>query len=117
MRAVEVLQAVDAGERQVAGFQVPARLELGVLVALAEIALDAAVGERPQFRPAVDRLDVAEVVAHHAEQLLHVRQPEVLHEHLVDLGRAFVLDGDAVVAAAIERAEDALARVHGELLG
>ena len=61
-------------------------------------------GKVLQFRPAVDRLDVAKIVAQHAEQLLHVRQAEMLHQHFVDLGRAFVLDGDAVVAGSIERA-------------
>ena len=114
--AVEVFQAVDAGERQIAGFQVAARLELGVLVALAEIALDAAVGKRLQLRAAVDRLDVAEIVAHARKQLLQVRQPEMLHEHPVHLGRAFVLDRDAVVTATLEGTEDTLAGVHGEVL-
>jgi hypothetical protein len=56
-------------------------------------------------------------IADHAQQLLQVRQPEVLHQHAVDLGGAFVLHRDAVVTAAIEGTQDALARVHGEFLG
>ncbi len=115
--SVEVFQAVDAGEGQVARLQVAARRELGVLVTLAEVALDAAVGKRLQLRAAVDRFDVAEIVAQDTEQLLQVPQPEVVHEHLVHLGGAFVFHRDAVIAAAIEGTEDALARVHGEVLG
>ncbi len=72
MGAVEILEAVDAGVGEVARFEISAGFELGVAVALAEIALDASVRKSPQRRPAIDRLDVAEIIAQHAEQLLHI---------------------------------------------
>ena len=103
MRAVEVLQSVDSGKRQVAGLKILAGLELGILVPLSEVALDAAVGELTQLGTAVDRLDVSKVVAHHTEQLLHVLQTEMAHDREVDFGRAFVLDRNAVVSLSVGR--------------
>jgi len=109
VRPVEIFQAIHPGEGQVTRLQVLPGLELGVLVVFAEIAFDAAVGERLQLRAAVDRFDVAKIIAQHSEQLFHVGQAEVTHQHPVHLGSAFVLDWNTVVAAAFKGAEDTLA--------
>ena len=112
VRAVEIRRAADPGKGQVARLQVFAGLELGVFVVLAEIALDASIGKGPQLRPAVDRFHVTEVISQHAQQLLQVREPKVCHELLVDLGSAFVFYRDAVVTAALEGTQHALAGIH-----
>jgi hypothetical protein len=86
-------------------FQILTRLELGILVSLAEVALDAAIGKGLQLRSTIDGFDVAKVVAHHAEQLLHVLQAEMLHDHSIDFRRTLMLDRNAVVAASLEGAQ------------
>ncbi len=96
------------------GFQFHgAGLELGVLVPLAEIAFHTAVGKRPKFRPAIDRLDVAKVVAHHPQQLLHVPKPKMVHEQLVDFRGTLVLDRNPIVPCPLKRTKYTFSGVHG----
>ena len=113
MRAVQPVQRLNAGKGLMHRLQVLAAFELCIDVMLAPIAFDAAVGECPQRRSLVVGRHIAKVFAQHDQQLFHVRQSEVFHEGMVHFRRAFMLDGDPVIAGAGEATEDAFARGHG----
>ncbi len=56
---------------------------------------------------------IAEIVAHHAEQLFHIRQPEMVHNHLVHLGRTLVFDRDTIVSGAVKGPQGPFPSCHG----
>jgi len=113
MRAVELFELVDPSKGQVRGLEVLTPFELRVFVTLAPVTLHAAVGKSAQLRPRVRQFHIAEIVAHHAEQLFHIRQPEMVHNHLVHLGRTLVFDRDTIVSGAVKGPQGPFPSCHG----